>query len=328
MGNSRVRIDTASGQHGEVQSWIDDLKRLSRGDEAVARIAACGDRAVPALRAVLFEREPSGLFQVRCRAIDALRSIRAIDVLIEFLTSHRDALDAVERLGDDAVVDAAALALAGFREERIFQTLLLLAQHRLTPGVVGALGAFRRREAIPHLVAALAEDDCRNVAETALRKIRRSARRALVQATTLRLPSSGRESTSSLRRRRSALVLLMEGNISAQTWRSVRHLMQDQDSRIAASACQACLLGVPTSECKDAVRRLITLLPNADWMLSNEIEECLVVYFDSSEAIILEIVKEHDAYQFTAQTEQTLNVLRRVIARGEAARREDRARFA
>ncbi len=63
-------------------------------------------------------------------------------------------------------------------------------------------------EGLPYLIDALAV-----TAEAALRKFVRSAQPAL-QTADLRLPAPNRESVSSLRRRRSALVLLAEFGIS------------------------------------------------------------------------------------------------------------------
>jgi hypothetical protein len=49
---------------------------------AVAELVALGTSAIPPLREPLFEREPSGLFQVRCRAVEALAALDAYDVLL------------------------------------------------------------------------------------------------------------------------------------------------------------------------------------------------------------------------------------------------------
>jgi hypothetical protein len=192
-----------------VKLAVERLTSLSEGDDAILEVVAFGDRAIPALRALLAKREPSGLFQARCRIVDALAAIGAYEELIDFLSTHNEASDPVERLGDDAVINAAARALASLREDRVFSLLMALAADRIRPGVVTALGAFERAEASSYLVAALAEDESRLAAETALRRLGGSARPVLLAAAT-RHPFDRNESESRRRQRRSALALLKE----------------------------------------------------------------------------------------------------------------------
>ncbi len=260
----------------DLQHAISKLKSLHDGDRGVVEIVAWGNRAIPVLRALLFEREPSGLYQVRCRAVDALAALRAYDVLIDFLRMPHEAADPVERLGDDAVINAAALALTTVREEHVFQLLLTLAKHRRLAGVIGALGASHRPEAMPDLIDALEEDDCRLTAERMLRRFGSSAQPALMKAAILRLPSAEHESESSIRRRRSALGLLIEMGIPPEKWPALRHLITDEDKKIAVLACKLCLKSAPDRN--DAVRRLMDLLPDADWMLAREVRKILDRY--------------------------------------------------
>jgi HEAT repeat protein len=147
---------------------LNALRSLRDGDRGVAQAASCGGAAIPALRQLLFERDPSGFFETRRRTVKALALIGARDVLIEFLESSREITDPVERLGEDAIINAAARALADASDPRVFHLLTSLAAKKTIPGIVAALGAFRRAEAIPHLVAALAEDESRGAAEAAL----------------------------------------------------------------------------------------------------------------------------------------------------------------
>jgi hypothetical protein len=193
----------------ELKRALTRLRSLHDGDLGVGEVVAYGQPAVPHLRALLLEREPSGLFQTRCRVVQALAVLNARSVLIEYLTAPHQAIDPVERLGDDAVVNAAARAVAKYRDEDVFQLLLSLAKQRLLPGVVAALGSFRRREAIPYLVDALAEDECRPVAEAALEKLGPAARHALTLAVTETTSPPESESPSRIRQRQSALGLLV-----------------------------------------------------------------------------------------------------------------------
>jgi hypothetical protein len=96
-----------------LRAAIDKLRSLHDGDRGVIEIAACGRRAIPALRALLFERGPSGLYEPRCLAVKALGALEAYDVLIEYLNAPRAIVDPIERVGEDAVLNAAARAARG-----------------------------------------------------------------------------------------------------------------------------------------------------------------------------------------------------------------------
>lgn len=209
-------------EHSRIESAISRLQSLHDGDRGVVDVVACGPQAIPALRRLLFEREPSGLYGARCRAVEALAALGGCGVLIEFLETERSSADSIERLGEDAVINAAALALARAHDRHAFDLLLGLARRPALTGIIGALGSFQRIEAIPALISALEEDASRLTAESALKKLGRSARTALLQTTNLRLPSGAHESESSARRRRSALRLLREVGTKRSDWAALR----------------------------------------------------------------------------------------------------------
>ncbi len=269
-----------------VQRAIGKLKSFHDGDIAVLEVVACGDRAIPALRTLLFDREPSGLFQVRVRAVDALAKLGAHEVLVEFLSTPHDVIDPVERLGEDAVINAAARALAYHRDQRVFDLLLRLAHRPCLTGVIFALGNSLRHEAIPLLVEALSEDTSRLTAEGVLKRIGAAARPALIETVSRRADAHEHESESRLRQRRSALRLLAEMGVSRRTWQAVRHLMYDDDGRIAIVACRICLTSGSASERRDAVLRLFRLFANADWTSRDDIERNLVAHLYISKEII------------------------------------------
>jgi hypothetical protein len=199
----------------ELDSAIRRLRSLHDGDLGVADAVICGRRAIAPLRTVLFEREPSGLFETRCRAVQALSALNAREVLVEFLTRPHRAADPVERLGDDAVINATARALAIHRDEASFQVLLKISKERLLPGIVAAIGSFGRPAAIPYLVAGLVEDECRPYAEAALEKLGSRARGPLTEIVNAAASPDG-ESPSRLRQRQSALrVLVKMANLQA-----------------------------------------------------------------------------------------------------------------
>ena len=148
------------------------------------------------------------------------------------------------------MINAVAQGLKGLHVERVFRLLLHLAQRPALTGVIDALGAYRRVEAIPALIAALEDDASRGSAEAALMKIGRAARTALITSARARRPSSGCESESSLRRRRSALKLLGLIGISRRTWIELRGLVRDKDPKLAFLACRLGLPNAPQLNCR------------------------------------------------------------------------------
>jgi hypothetical protein len=272
-------MEFASRSSRNLAQAIARLASLYHGESTVSDAVAFGQPAVPALRALLFQREPSGLFQVRCRAVEVLARLRAYDVLVEFLSDHQAAADPIEALGDDAVINAAAQGLKCLRDERTFRLLLRLARRPALTGVVDALGGHRRAEAIPALIAALEDDASRGAAETALVKMGRMARAALIISARDRQPSSEYESESSLRRRRSALKLLGLIGLS-KAWFDLRGLVRDDDPQVSFLACRLGLANAPADELRDIVARLQSLWTGADWMLRDEIEGSLAAHSD------------------------------------------------
>lgn len=130
---------------------LSKLGALDRDAEGVQEVVAVGEGAIPALKDFLFRREPSGLYQVRCRAVEALGQLGAFDVLKEFLRDRGAAADPVERLGDDVVISSAARWLAWSKDRNTFAFLLELAARRPLNGIIAALASYRRRDAIPVL---------------------------------------------------------------------------------------------------------------------------------------------------------------------------------
>lgn len=298
-----------------LEGAIEKLKSLHDGDRGVLETVACGSQAIPPLRTLLFEREPSGLFQTRCRAIEALLALKAYHVLAEFLKAPHEAADPVERLGDDAVINAAARAVAALREPRVFELLMWLAETRPLPGVIAALGASGRAEAIPYLVEALAEDENRPAAEAALQNLGAIAHRALAVAASQISPSLERDSESRLRQRRSALRLLAETGGQPELWPVLRNLVQNGDAEIAVLACKICLICAPEPEKRDAVLRLISLMPTADFVLELEIEHCLAIHFDRAKELVAAAIRASEL----ADDSQIRRMLLRVRARTAAS---------
>jgi len=278
----------------DVARAIVRLTSLHDGDLGVIDAVVCGRRAVPALRAIMFNREPSGLYETRRRAVEALAQLHADDVLIDYLSASRAIADPVERTGEEAVINAATRALATSRDRSVVPLLLQLTD-RLAPlaGVVETLGELRRIEALPYFIKALAEDFTRPAAEAAIRSLGPQTRTALLTAASPHLAADEREPVSNTRQRRSALRLYAEfAAPPVPDWYTLCHLTEDQDEWIAVLACQICVsYGTESARVGAAVRRLINLLSSADWPLSEEIEDSLIKHFDRAKPVIEEVLQ-------------------------------------
>ena len=303
----------------KIEQLIQQMKSLHGGDKALFSVIDYGDGAVPALRQVLYERDASGIFEARVRAVKALAAIGARDVLLEFLGAPHNVADPVSRLGEEAVVNAAARVLIGWHSKEFYEQLKRIAQQQLLPGVIQALADFRDNEAIPILITALGEDFSRSAAEDGLAKLGASARQALAAAVASRQPSPEWESPSSLRRRRSALRLLLKIGVNSKDWPNLRPLIQDSDPTLAFFACKLSLASSDTSDRAEIIRRLITLLKSADWFLGRDIEDCLVQYFPDAQEFVDEALRDGIQPRSKEGDHRLVRVLHRVKARVAAS---------
>ena len=222
-----------SRTHSNIEQRIHDaiakLRALRESDLAVLDLVACGQAAVEPLREFLFDRDPSGIFQPRCQAVDALVALGAKDVLIDFLTHPKDVVDPVEQAGEDAVTNAAACAMIRWPDNHVFSLLMDIANRKLLAGVVEALGEYRREEAVPILVTSLGDDFCRPAAENAFRKMGPETCPCLLQLANYRTPSPDFESDSSRRLRRSALKLFIELYHGNDLLKIIQSFIEDTD---------------------------------------------------------------------------------------------------
>lgn len=253
-------------RQAQVSHAIEHLKSLRDGEAGLSEVIRLGPEAVPTLRDLLFARERSGLSHARCRAVEALAALKAFDVLAEFLRLERRIPDAVELLGEDAVMSAAAYAIARLQQDWVYRLLIDLAVRRCLGGVLAGLGTFQRKESIPIFVDALVEDDVRLIAETTLRKFGRSTRPDLLAAILDHGRDTGSESESHLRKRRSALALLLDIGINRRHWPFIRPLIDDDDDQIALLACQACIDFGTKSDVTRLSSRLAVLASRVGWL--------------------------------------------------------------
>ena len=281
----------AGSSAADVARLTAELRSLRTMDRAAIQLVASGRGAIPALRTLLFEHDPSGIFEPRCGAVWALASLHAHEVLMEFLATSREIVDPVERVGEEAVINAAARGLRDLDDERVFQLLFAIAERRLLPGVIETLGHYRRSETISLLIAALADDDARPAAAAALLELGDRARSALLRAAVLAVPSPDVEITSSRRRRRSALGLLRAMGVGRDDWPILQPLIDDPDPRIAMLTCDIGLgLGMAGDE---AIRRLVSMSSTADFLLSVQLEDCLVRHYALARGVVDSLIVDH-----------------------------------
>jgi len=263
----------------QIEAVVSDLESLRGGPMASAALVGCGPRAIEPLRRYLLQGKPRGIFQPRQLAVETLAALGARDVLLEYLQRSQRIVDPVVRSSEADVQSTAARALAQWPSEEVYRALKDLAGTRLLPGLVEALGKFRRVEMIPYFLWALGDDDCREAGEEALRNVGAGARPSLIEAAVTPAPSREEEIPSSRSRRRKVLGILADGGVSKIEWRSLRSLLDDQDTEIAAIASRIALkVGTPSDQA-EAVHSLIEILPRADWFLRTYVRGCLADYY-------------------------------------------------
>jgi hypothetical protein len=194
----------------EINRLVQGLEDLHRGNRVVEQLVACGEGALEPLRDYLINGRPSHIFQPRQWAVQALARLGAWPALLEYLTLQKSIPDPVTRFGEEAVENTAARALAAWQTEEVFQALLWLAGKRLLPGVIEALGTFRRPETVSLFITALGDDLCRTAAEQSLCQIGPAAIPALRKTARCTRVSRTRETPSDKIRRKSAVRLLSE----------------------------------------------------------------------------------------------------------------------
>jgi hypothetical protein len=269
-----VRPDHQSVRQ-QITCAIEHLKSLHDGECGFTEVVGLGPDAIPSLRSLLFEREPSGLPHARLRAAEALAALKAFEVLADFLRLGRQITDPVERLGEETVMSAAGRLVARLRKDWVYDLLADLAGQRPLRGVLMGLGSFFRKESIPIFISALIEDEVRLTAEAILRGFGKVARKALLAAALDQGGNPRSESESNLRKRRSALALLLETGLPRGYWPRVRSLIDDRDHQIALLACTACLNCGTATDMTRIPARLAELQLTAGWFDRGHIADLL-----------------------------------------------------
>jgi putative (di)nucleoside polyphosphate hydrolase len=298
------------------------LQSLHDGDLGVVEVVAFGAAAIPFLREILFTREPSGLYETRRRAVEALTMLGAHETLRDFLKARRQIQDPAERTGEEAIVNAAARSLGRHGDRTDLPLLLGLLQESPLPGLIEAVDVFRCQEALPLYIEALGDDFSRKQAEQALLNLGPPARSVLFQTALDRVPPSGREIDSSKQRRRSALRLLLTlGVPSGLIWPPMRALIAETDPWIALLSCRVCLASGMEQEKTQAIDHLICLLSEPDGLLRSEIEEGLAAHMTIAAEPIVEAIERLAAADDPTlpwwQRDGSIAVLRRLLTKYE-----------
>jgi hypothetical protein len=110
-------------EEAEIERLVQDLNALEEGERTAGTLMAYGRSAIPALRRFLLEGRPSVVYQPRRWAVEALAGIGARDVLIEYLKHKRLLADPAVRFGEEPVENAAARALARWKDDETFEMI-------------------------------------------------------------------------------------------------------------------------------------------------------------------------------------------------------------
>lgn len=297
----------------EIEALVQSLNSLHEGELGIDMLVACGERAIGPLRRFLLYGKPSGIFVPKQRAVKALAELGAKQVLLDYLEFDEPIPDPVAAHGEEAVKNTAARALAAWRTEDVYQALLRTLQRRRLLGVIEALGGFPgRSEAVPGLMAALEDDFCRSSAEDVLRNLGDVAHFALIDAARTPSPSGACETPSSRSRRRAALRLLESLRLWVEDWRKLAALLHDGDPEIAARAAAIALNLADRPNQELAVKKMIEILPAADWLLQGEVEGWLETHLDIALPGINKEIERRQAASVSVQASDS--VLRLLLA--------------
>jgi hypothetical protein len=304
----------------EIQIWIDRLNSLVDGQQASMQLAGFGAAAIAPLRQFLLTGTPRGIFQPRQWAVEALAALGAKDVLFEYLERDFHISDPVVRHGEDAVRNTAARLIARWKTDEVFSLLMSIADKRLLPGVIWALGEFHRAAALPSLERGLEDDVSRPAAEEAFVKFGETAASTLVSAATRRITNEDEEDPSSLLRRRSAAKILAETGLGKRFWPKLLPLLDESDPELVVHAAKLAVVVGSELDKKLAVSSLLRTLPDAPWYLREDAAGCLDALYYLGESLIEEEVARRQLFPpHKRAADNALTVLLRLPKRAHAS---------
>jgi hypothetical protein len=307
--------ESAAQEHvqSEIKLRIERLTSLVDGHEASMELVCFGAAAIGPLKHFLFEGVPSGIFQPRQWAVEALAALGAKDVLLEYLRHNNPMSDPVVREGEDAVRNTAARLVAHWKTDDVFDLLIGLARTRTLPGVIAALGSFQRKEVLPILERALEDDVARPAAEEALAGFGGDKIGTLVSALHRRRMNEEEEVPSSLRRRRSAAELLSNLQVEPSQWAALRFLLDEKDPELVIHAAKMAALLAPDAEKLHAAENVLRVLPESPWYVKEEATKCLeALYVWAKPLVENEIQRRSQASPLKRASDATLLTLLRL----------------
>lgn len=275
-----------STRASEIRLRIERLNSLVDGNQASMELASFGPAAIEPLKHFLFAGAPSGIFQPRQWAVEALGALGAKDALLEYLGRDLPISDPVARHGEDAVRNTAARLIGRWKTNEVFEFLEGLARKRILPGVVTALGSFRRKEALPILERALEDDMARPAAEEALTEFAGDEIETLLLTVHRRTVNGDEEVPSSLRRRRSAAELLSNSRVEAASWPELRFLLEEKDSELVIHGARIAASLAPDDEKRNVVVNVLRVLPGSPWYVKEKATKCLEALYAWGEPVI------------------------------------------
>jgi hypothetical protein len=279
----------------EIRLRIERLGSLLDGQVASVELAGFGAAAIEPLRYFLFTGSPSGIFQPRQWAVEALAAIGAKDVLVAYLARDEHIADPIIRHGEDAVQNTAARLVARWRSDDVFQLLLSLAERRVLSGVITGLGEFRRPEALPILERALEDDVARPAAEEAFAHFGSRAIDTLIAAVSRKRMNEDEEVPSSLRRRRAAAQILSDSTLEREVWPKLQFLLNERDPELVVHCARIAAGAGTDSDKREAVAALLRVLPEAPWYIRDEATKSLEVLYSLGKPLIDAEIARRDA---------------------------------
>ena len=250
------------------------LESLTDGELAVDILVACGSRTVPFLSHLLLDGPPQSIAAPRCLAVRALGGLGEKHILLQYLRTWKHPADPAVTMAEDAVRSAAAKELLRWPSQEVFDVLMVCIRERASLGLVEALGAFGRAEAVSVLFHVLLDDICGNAA---IEMLRRTPEHTKAFALQLLAASSleGEQAPSTLYMLRSTLVLLLGMKVSKTEWASISHLLDWADAEIVITCAEIGMCTASVKEHPAIISNIFRILPDCNWRQESRAIELL-----------------------------------------------------
>lgn len=250
---------------------IRGLHSLVDGPAYLCQLIAYGPKAIPALADLLLLGKPSGISQPRQWAVEALGALGAYRVLLEYLCESPEIQSPVVRHAEQAVQNTAARELSRYETEEAFSVLFDCLRRHPLPGIIEAIGLYRRPETAPYLLDSLEDDVCRSAAIEALRGLGDGIRGLLIESAMTRKPRPPEfETASSLHRRRCCVRLLQALDLTKAEVRQMTALLDEEDSDLVLAVTEALFHTAHFNDYQSALFHLRRVEKNVPWWLRDE----------------------------------------------------------